>query len=368
MRNALALIAAGVLAAACGSAPRRDAGGGPYYKDDGPPASVPDHLDRVPDAVPRPEPYHRFANRPYTVFGTTYVPIAVESPYKERGIASWYGRRFQGQRTASGEPYDMFAMTAAHRTLPIPSYARVTNVANGKSVVVRINDRGPFYSKRIIDLSYAAAKKIGLDGKGSGMVEVERVFQPQPKSEQKAASAPSAPPAPEPASAEEGPTVHALAPAAPIVATPIASEALPAPGAGTNAASAEPVSANASSMPVATSATTAASSATTAPSSAAAPASAGPAPANIASTSPSPVAPRSGFWLQMGAYRTAAAAERGRAKFARELPWIAEPLAVAEVGGLWRVRAGPFANRQEAQAIAAKASKSLGFPPSIVEP
>ena len=150
--------------------------GGKYYSDDGPPERVPDNLADIPDATPTDEPFHRFANRPYTVFGQTYVPVLNREPRRERGIASWYGRKFHGQRTASGEAYDMFAMTAAHKTYPIPSFARVTNVKNGKSVVVRINDRGPFHSDRIIDLSYAAAARIGIAGAGSGLVEVERVF------------------------------------------------------------------------------------------------------------------------------------------------------------------------------------------------
>ena len=151
-----------------------------YYSDDGPPDSIPGNLDQVPEAVPRDEAFHKYANRPYTVFGKTYVPVVNREPFRERGIASWYGRKFQGQKTASGEPYDMFAMTAAHPTLPIPSYAKVTNLKNGKSVVVRINDRGPFHSNRIIDLSYAAASRIGIAGPGSGMVEVERVFEAGP--------------------------------------------------------------------------------------------------------------------------------------------------------------------------------------------
>ena len=106
----------------------------------------------------------------------SYAPVVNKEPTKERGMASWYGRKFHGQKTASGEPYDMFAMTAAHKTLPIPSYARVTNVKNGLSVVVRINDRGPFHANRIIDLSYAAAARIGIVKAGSGLVEVERVL------------------------------------------------------------------------------------------------------------------------------------------------------------------------------------------------
>ena len=165
-----------LLLAACGSAPRKVEPGGKYYSDDGPPEAIPENLAQIPDAVPRDEPFHKFANRPYTVFGQTYVPVVNKDPTKERGLASWYGRKFHGQKTSSGEVYDMFAMTAAHKTLPIPSYAKVTNVKTGQSVVVRVNDRGPFHSNRIIDLSYAAAARIGIVQAGSGMVEVERIL------------------------------------------------------------------------------------------------------------------------------------------------------------------------------------------------
>jgi rare lipoprotein A len=147
-----------------------------YYSDDGPPLAVPIALDAVPDAVPRNEPLHRFANRPYTVLGRDYVPATSPRPYRERGTASWYGRKFHGQKTSIGETYDMFAMTAAHPTLPLPSYARVTSVASGKSVVVRVNDRGPFLHGRIIDLSFAAAHRLGIAQKGSGEVEVEAIL------------------------------------------------------------------------------------------------------------------------------------------------------------------------------------------------
>jgi len=149
--------------------------GGGYYKDDGPGANPPPNLHAVPDAVPKVEPLHRFANNPYRVKGVTYSPDLSGEPYFARGLASWYGRRFHGKPTSSGEPYDMYAMTAAHKTLPIPSYARVTNPDNGRSIVVRINDRGPFHPDRIIDLSYTAAYKLDLLG-GVGMVEVEHLL------------------------------------------------------------------------------------------------------------------------------------------------------------------------------------------------
>jgi len=172
LKLALAILLALVLAA-CGSAPKKEP---KYYLDDGPPDVVPGNMADVPDAVPRDEPFHKFANRPYTVMGRTYVPVVNRERTVQRGIASWYGKKFQGQRTSSGEIYDMFAMTAAHPTFPIPSYARVTNLKNGRSVIVRINDRGPFHSNRIIDLSYAAAVRIGIANAGSGLVEVERVY------------------------------------------------------------------------------------------------------------------------------------------------------------------------------------------------
>lgn len=150
--------------------------GGAYYKDDGPGDNPPENLDAVPDAQPRAEPLHRFANRPYNVFGQDYVPATRLAPFRERGLASWYGRRFHGGNTSSGEPYDMYAMTAAHPTLPIPSYARVTHVATGRSVVVRINDRGPFHKGRIMDLSYTAAYRLGYVNGGSAEVEVEQIL------------------------------------------------------------------------------------------------------------------------------------------------------------------------------------------------
>ena len=159
--------------------PQTAQGKGAYYKDDGPGANPPPDLASIADAVPKPEPLHRFANRPYQVFGKDYVPLAYSAPnaapFRQTGIGSWYGRRFHGSPTSSGETYDMYAMTAAHPTLPIPSYARVTNLANSRSVVVRINDRGPFHADRIIDLSYTAAWKLGYADAGSARVEVESV-------------------------------------------------------------------------------------------------------------------------------------------------------------------------------------------------
>jgi rare lipoprotein A len=156
--------------------PAAGSGRGGYYMDDGPGDAPPAGLRQVPDAVVKAEPLSKYANRPYAVFGKTYTPIGGDAPFSQRGVASWYGKKFHGQRTSSGEIYDMYKMTAAHPTLPIPSYARITSVSTGAQVVVRINDRGPFHSSRIVDVSYTAALKLGLLGKGSHEVQLDRVL------------------------------------------------------------------------------------------------------------------------------------------------------------------------------------------------
>ncbi|MDR2091940.1 MAG: septal ring lytic transglycosylase RlpA family protein [Azoarcus sp.] len=184
--------------------------GGAYYKDDGPGGSPPDNLASLPDAEPRAEPLNPRFNRPYRVFGKQYVPRTRLEPYRQRGTASWYGRRFHGLPTSSGEPYDMYAMTAAHPTLPIPSYARVTHLGNGHSVVVRINDRGPFLHGRIIDLSYAAAFRLGYINAGSAMVEVEQLL-PGNMTASKEAQA-ELPPMPEPTPIPEPATLPTSVP------------------------------------------------------------------------------------------------------------------------------------------------------------
>jgi rare lipoprotein A len=163
-----------VVDAGSGAKSTRAPSGG-YLPGDGPGADTPSNLDSIRDAVPRAEPFHRYANRPYSALGKTYTPLQTIGSYKERGSASWYGKKFHGQRTSIGEVYDMYAMTAAHPTLPIPSYAKVTSVATGKSVVVRVNDRGPFLHSRIMDLSYVAAHKLGYINQGSAEVIVESI-------------------------------------------------------------------------------------------------------------------------------------------------------------------------------------------------
>jgi rare lipoprotein A len=156
--------------------PAAGSGRGGYYMDDGPGDMPPAGLRQLPDAVVKAEPLSRYANRPYAVFGKTYVPMNGNAQFAQRGVASWYGKKFHGQRTSSGEVYDMYKMTAAHPTLPIPSYARITSLSSGVQVVVRINDRGPFHASRIVDVSYTAALKLGLLSKGSHEVQLERLL------------------------------------------------------------------------------------------------------------------------------------------------------------------------------------------------
>ena len=158
--------AAALVAVLCGCAsapgkpPRAPSGDGGFATGiDGPGANPPADLANRPDAEPRVETIRAGgANKPYQVAGRSYVPETRDVPFRERGLASWYGRKFHGRMTSSGEPYDMYAMTAAHPTLPIPSYARIRNPANGREVLVRINDRGPFVAGRIVDLSYTTAR------------------------------------------------------------------------------------------------------------------------------------------------------------------------------------------------------------------
>jgi rare lipoprotein A len=162
------------LCAGCASTPRPDGKATPYARDGALP-DVPADLERVPDAEPRIEAIRSGGpNKPYEVDGRRYEPQVRDAPMRERGLASWYGRKFHGQATANGERYDMYAMTAAHPTMPLPSYARVRNPANGREVIVRVNDRGPFHPGRVIDLSYTAALRLGLL-RGVGIVEVERI-------------------------------------------------------------------------------------------------------------------------------------------------------------------------------------------------
>ena len=149
---------------------------GGYYSDDGPEKNIPQNLDLIEDAVPKTEPIAKRANMPYKVFGKKYIPMKKIVAFKEKGYASWYGKKYHGNKTSVGEVYDMYQMTAAHKTLPLPCFVKVTNLKNNKTVIVRVNDRGPFIKDRIIDLSYAAAHRLNIIEKGSEEVEIQVII------------------------------------------------------------------------------------------------------------------------------------------------------------------------------------------------
>jgi rare lipoprotein A len=256
-----------------------------YYKDDGPGENPPDNLDTLADATPRLEPLHRYANRPYTVLGREYVPATTVRRYRERGTASWYGRKFHGQKTSTGETYDMYKMTAAHPTLPLPSYARVTNVSSGKTVVVRVNDRGPFLHGRIIDLSYAAAHKLGIAQNGSGLVEVEAII----------------------------PSDFVLAEVTPPL-TPVTT-------AQTTPPSPEPELA--------------------------------------------PVAAPGGFAVQLGAFANYANAQNFLAHVQNQLATASVEAKVRQMGGLFRVYVGPYADRDDAHRVAESLNVAFGLATTV---
>jgi rare lipoprotein A len=186
MRRALAIAPLLAALGACGGlVVERDSGPAPGSRDS----------SQVPDAVPKDEPRSRYGNpESYVVFGKRYYVLKDSAGFRERGVASWYGEKFHGRRTSSGETYDMYAMTAAHKTLPLPTYVEVTNLNNGRQVVLRVNDRGPFHDNRIIDLSYTAAQKLDILRAGTGLVEV-RAVDPRRGRE----TAPEPAPLPEPA-------------------------------------------------------------------------------------------------------------------------------------------------------------------------
>jgi rare lipoprotein A len=319
---------------------------------DGPPIGpAPDPL-QVPDAEPRVESIRPGGpNKPYEVAGQTYVPQTSDEPTVERGLASWYGRKFHGRRTASGERYDMNAMTAAHRTLPIPSYARVRNPANGREVIVRINDRGPFAKGRIIDLSWVAAVKLGVQN-GVQTVEVQHLSNEEIRAGLArrgdgalAQAAPSR--APEPVTA----TVAALPDAA---ARPVFSAAEARPVADAVAPQAQDLPAVPAPGPAAE-----------APPPASVEAAAVASEPDAAREGP---APAPGFWLQLGAFAHGEGAQGFRQRVAAELGWLAPMLSVfGEPGGLQRLQAGPYASREQAREVAQRVRLALQLVPVLVE-
>lgn len=334
--------------AGCGSAPKKAGSGGVaagkgggYYKDDGPDANPPANLDLVPDALPQVEPLASGSMRPYVIFGKRYVPDTSGQPYRARGIASWYGKKFHGARTSNGEIYDMYAMTAAHPTMPIPSYARVTRISTGKSVLVRVNDRGPFHSDRLIDLSYTAGHKLGIIGSGSGEVVVE-LLMPTEIARIRAERA--------------GEPVLALAPAP----VPRATE----PGIATidyspeiePVASTSPVSPIGTVAPVEVLAPLPAASLP--PPMVAVPASAGPVPVSVPQGT--------GLFLQLGAFSGQRNAQDLVARVQSRVADWRESFQIVSAGNMHRVQVGPYPDRQSAEAAARQLQARADVVPVIV--
>jgi rare lipoprotein A len=349
-----ALTALAVLAG-CASGPLRTGSNlpsGGFPDRDGPEPNPPSDLLRVPDATPQLEPIREGGpNKPYDVLGHSYVPITRDAPFTERGVASWYGRLFHGKRTASGEIYNMYAMTAAHPTLPIPSYVRVRNPANGREVIVRINDRGPFHSSRIIDLSYTAAYRLDLH-RGIGKVEVQRITFDEIRTGSwrhdgtgvgdttLAAVAPSdAAPNPAPA------------PAPAVVAVPVAA---------VSTVALSPAEASSGVTPPSNPTPTVEGVPAAMPATVPDPAAAGlPARAYTAAAR--------GFWVQLGAFRQREGAEGFQQRVESELDWLAPLLAVFSDSALYRLQAGPFGSREEARAVASRIHAGLQLVPVVVE-
>jgi rare lipoprotein A len=330
---------------------------------------------QVPDAVARAEPLNPRANRPYVVFGQSYVPMTELQPFKERGIATWYGRRYHGRRTSNGDPYDMYAMTAAHPRLPLPSYARVTNLANSRSVIVRVNDRGPFLHGRVIDLSWTAAARLGFANRGTAEVEVELITDfDGPTTIQAAAT--NAPGVSAAASTAAASATHASASAAAPTRPPAAAGAATqaAAGGARPAGSAVPAL---SPVPGLTLTTVAASGAPQPAAMAITQDNSGLPPlqrevlvrdedtarlptASPAQSGPSASTTQPGVFLQLGAFQSRANAEAARAQYLKSLGWPADKLSVRSDGRLHRLVAGPYADRQEAQTFTERIRTSTG--------
>ena len=320
--------------------PKANSGRGAYYKDDGPGENIPEGLENTVDPIPTLENYSRSGNKPYVIFGKTYTPIADSTtPFIQRGVGSWYGKKFHGQKTSSGELYDMYKITAAHPTLPIPSYARVTNIGNGKQIIVRINDRGPFHASRIIDLSYTAALKLDVIGKGSSQIEVERLL---PADIERMAE-----------NRKNQPIQPVRQETAVAISTPLPSREVPVVRSNPTAtmsmeellAAQESKSIEKFTQPAPTAATAAAAGYT----------------ANTAS------AATPGYYIQFGAYAIRANAEaimnhlKGRAT--SQLPGFD----IVQQGSLYRLVSGPFANRTEATAAIAQAGELGVGKPLVVQ-
>jgi rare lipoprotein A len=357
--------------------PPANSGRGGYYQDDGPGENPPPNLMATPDAEVRNEPPNPRNNKPYVVFGKTYTPITdPDKPFVQRGLGTWYGKKFHGQRTSSGEIYDMYKMSAAHPTLPIPSYAKVTNLDNGNQVVVRINDRGPFHSTRVIDVSYTAALKLGLLGKGSHQLEVERILPADAErfnaSRAQAKATASAAPAPPPAapSKPRAPAEMAamLYPLPPSGSAPGASAVAAGAAAGGSAAGAAAGVATGIATGVAADAAPVPQPLQAMPR--AAPLILTPVSGTEASLSPAAVtapagATASGFYLQLGAYGRKENAEAVRAKLAMD--GGLSGLEIVPSGDVHRLYAGPYATRQDAAQAIPGLPAAMGLKPLIIQ-
>jgi rare lipoprotein A len=335
-------------------------GGGGYYKDDGPGSNPPPDLEFIPDATPRVEAIRPGFNRPYSVFGQQYVPRTRVEPFRQRGVASWYGRRFHGLPTSSGELYDMYAMTAAHPTLPIPSYVRVTALSSGRSVVVRVNDRGPFLHGRIIDLSYAAASKLGYAGKGSTEVEVSQIV-PGFETGSTAIAQAAPPPTPVPQVAPEPqyrvipmiemPAVpeqragveqrHDADQAAGMVPTPV-EQGAPARDSLSILLTSAPVAEN-TQAPETTNETP-----------------------NVTNESIAVTRNRQNLFLQLGVFTSRDNAEDFRKRVIVRVVELADRIQLSDEGGYFRLYAGPYPSPGDARAAAGYIGELMGIQPFTV--
>jgi rare lipoprotein A len=333
---------------------------------DGPEARPPPNLEAVPDAVPQVEPIRSGGpNKPYEIAGHTYVPLTDDRALTEKGLASWYGKKFHGHRTASGEAYNMYAMTAAHKTLPIPSYARVRNPANGKEVIVRVNDRGPFAAGRVIDLSYTAALKLGVLN-GVTTVEISRITAEDIRTGaalRKPAPAVAAVPVPVPA-AKGVPDIGGDVIAAAVELPPMARDARPlsAPPSSSGPAGVDLGAAAATDNAPATPGTV-----TTTTESVSTVVTASAAPERPDERMRAETTASVGWWIQLGAFKQRDGALAFQARLVYEQPWLAPLLAVFTERGLNKLQAGPYPSRSEARSAAEHIRGALQLVPTIVD-
>jgi len=320
---------------------------------------VPADVANLPEPVPHAEPLSHYGNRsPYVVLGKTYTVLPSAAGYVERGVASWYGTKFDGRATSNFEPYDLYQFTAAHRTLPLPSYARVTNLDNGRSVIVRINDRGPFHEGRLIDLSYAAAVKLGVNAHGTANVEVRGIDPGQPLPPMANAAVVSA--ASKPASPLPKPVVAARKPE-PVVQAPPLVAAMAVTAGGLPSVATTPLK---DAAPQAAATVALQPQATVAPVVPAAPApESNTIPAEPVVDHPR-IEPSTRGFLQVASYGDRSNAERMLQRLRRAGVEHAELLSI-EVNGqtLWRVHVGPFSAGEAAHVAEHLDALGFGNPP-----